>query len=77
MTLHYFINVWQICFFHTAFATIFHVHQVRKLMLKHDGHGYLYVWQMATHSANKNFTKPGCLDFLQCGRCVKIAIVRT
>ena len=32
---------------------------------------------MATHSTNKNFTKPGCLDFPQCGRRVKIAIVRT
>ena len=33
-------------------------------MLKPDGHGYLYAWQMATHSANKNFKKmQGVLHF--------------
>ena len=46
-------------------------------MLKPNGHGCLYVWQMATHHANKNFKKPGGLAFLQYGRHVKIAIIRT
>ena len=47
------------------------------MMLRPDEHGYLYVWQLATHSANKTFTKLGGLAFLQYDRCVKIAIVMT
>ena len=46
-------------------------------MLQLDVHLYLYVWQMATHHANKTFKKPGGLAFLQYGRHVKIAIIRT
>ena len=33
-------------------------------MLQLDVHGYLYVRQMATHSANKTFKKLGVLHFL-------------
>ena len=46
-----------------------------KIILKSDEHGYLYVWQLATHSANKTFTKPGGLAFLQSDRHVKIAFI--
>ena len=49
----------------------------KQIMLKPDGHGYLYAWQMATHSANKNLKKAGGLAFPQYGRCVNIAIVMT
>ena len=49
----------------------------KKIMLKPDEHGYLYVWQMATHSANKNFKKAVGLAFPQYEGCVKIVIVMT
>ena len=32
-------------------------------MLQLDVHGYLYVWQMATHRANKIYKNQGVLHF--------------
>ena len=45
----------------------------KQIMLKPDGHGYLYAWQMATHSTNKNFkkTRGSCISAIwqMCQNC--------